>query len=737
MLLLARHPKNGGGHEDNEIMQKPAPVVNQARQKRFRFGSIVALTLVLVAINVNPSAQATVTTLGPFPIITKTFDIGKFTLVPPTSNSPGGWTYSSSDPNVATVTGSTVNIVSTGSSSITASQAASGVYPARSRSTVLRINPGPPTLGTFPSQSVSILQKTLVLTPPTSTSAGNWTFTSSDPAIASIIGNKVSVLDGGKVEITATQSNTKNWATASAKMILTVIALDPMIGTFGSITIMKDSVGSLTLIPPTSLSPAWWIFTSSNPAVATVVGTILTPLALGTTTITATQHHLGNYASASASMTVTILAALPSKGAFPDVTAILSSSTPTAVTLVAPTSNSPGVWTFTSSDPTIATINGAIATLLKAGVTTITAIQSASGSYGPSSPVSMTLTVVGTPTIGAWTSIEKVIKDADFVLAPPTSDSPGTWAFTSSEPTVIAVVGNIAKVIGAGQSTITATQAATSIWSQGTAHITIRVLGDIPTIGAFLPIAAGLGDAPIAINAPTSNSLGIWKYTSSDNKVAAVTGASLTIVGVGVATITATQNPAGKYSQSNTVQTTVTVKPKPVVGDFSNVKITFGTVAPALVIPASTSAVTWSYQSSNSAVVTITDSIIQMRGVGKAIITATQAGTADFAPITKTFIIEVIAPPVVKPTPKPTVKPTPKPTVKPTPKPTVKPTPKPTVKVGTFKRVITVVVTGATAKVTINGIPAKVGKNAVKAGKRSVVITINGEVVYAKILTIK
>ncbi|HEX7404916.1 MAG TPA: hypothetical protein VF307_03215 [Candidatus Nanopelagicaceae bacterium] len=711
-------------------MEKSVAPVNKTMRQRFRSGSILVLTLSLIALTATPSAQATVTTLGPFPIITQTFDVGKFTVVPPTSNSPGTWTFSSSDPTVATITGSTVNIISTGWSYITASQAASGLYPARSRATVLRINPGAPTLGSFSDQSISILQKTVTLTPPTSTSDGKWSFTSSNPAIASVNGNNVSVLDSGKVAITATQSNTKNWTTASTKMTLTIVALDPMLGTFGSITIMKDSVGSLTLIPPTSLSQAWWTFTSSNPAVATVVGNILTPHAIGTSTITATQAHVGDYASASTSMTVTVLAALPSQGSFRDVTVTLSSSN--ALSLVAPASNSPGVWTFISSNPMIATVNGAIATLLKPGIATITATQAAAGTYGPSSPVSMTLTVVGTPAVGAWTGFAKVFKDADFVLAPPISDSPGTWTFTSSDRNVVLVTGNVAKVVGAGQSTITARQAATPIWLQAIAHMTVRVLGDIPTIGAFSPINAGLGDAPITIKAPTSNSLGVWTYTSSDKKVATVSGASLTIVGVGVATITATQNPLGSFSKSNTVQTTVTVKPRPVVGNFSNLKITFGTVAPALVVPSSTSTATWSYKSSNSAVVTITDSIIQMRGVGKATITATQAGTVDFAHISKKFTIEVVAP-----TPKPTVKPTPKPTVKPTPQPTVKPVVAPTIRVGTFKRVITVVVTGAIAKVTINGAPAKVGKNKVPAGKWSVVITINGDVVYAKILTIK
>jgi hypothetical protein len=702
-------------------VQKSVIVLQGTANKRFRIGSILAIVLSLMAITATPAAQATITAFGLFPIITKTFDIGKFTVVPPTSNSPGAWSFTSSNPQVATIAASTVNIVSTGSTTITASQAASGAFPARSRSTVLRINPGPPTLGIFPAQSISILQKTLLLTPPTSTSDGKWSYTSSNPAIASVSGNNVSVLDGGKVEITATQSNTKNWTTASTKMTLTIIGLDPKIGTFGSITIMKDSVGSVTLLSPSSLSTAWWTFTSSNPAVAIVVGTVLTPVSIGTTTITATQAHVGNYASATATMTVTVLAALPSQGAFPDVTATLSPALPNTLTLVPPTSNTSGAWTFTSSDPTVATINIAVATLLKPGVSTITAIQSAAGSYGPSSPVSMTLTVVGAPTLGTWSNIEKVIKDADFALTAPTSNSPGAWTFMSSNPNVVSVVGNTVKIIGAGKATITATQAATPIWSQAIAQLTFRVFGDIPTIGTFVPIVAGLGDVPIVIVAPTSNSLGFWTYISSDNNVAAVNGTTLIIVGLGVATITATQNPAGTYSQSNTVQTTLTVKPKPVVGDFSNLKMTLGTIAPKLVIPASTSTSAWSFVTSNSEVVTISDSIIQMRGVGTAKITATQAGTADFASIAKIFTIEVVAPPIVKPTPKPTVK----------------PAVKTTMKVSVIKRMIIVEVKGAKATVTINGNPAKVGKNTVGAGQRSVVIIINGKVVYAKILIIK
>ncbi|MCX6429587.1 MAG: hypothetical protein NTX12_01175, partial [Actinobacteria bacterium] len=139
--------------------------------------------------------------------------------------------------------------------------------------------------------------------------------------------------------------------------------------------------------------------------------------------------------------------------------------------------------------------------------------------------------------------------------------------------------------------------------------------GAIPTLGAFSPMTATVGDAPLTIKFPTSDSTGTWTFTSSDPKVATINGSTLTIVGAGTSTISATQSPSGIYSQSNTAQSTLTVKAKatptptasptptptpsptvtpkpspsptstsPSVGEFANLKIVFGTVAPAIVL---------------------------------------------------------------------------------------------------------------------------------------------------------
>jgi hypothetical protein len=80
-------------------------------------------------------------TVGDFPPITKTEGDAPFTLKAPTSISPAGFTYSSSDPKVATISGSTVTIVLAGTTTITASQAPTGSYGSSSTTAVLTVNP--------------------------------------------------------------------------------------------------------------------------------------------------------------------------------------------------------------------------------------------------------------------------------------------------------------------------------------------------------------------------------------------------------------------------------------------------------------------------------------------------------------------------------------------------------------------------------------------------------------------
>lgn len=529
------------------------------RKRKYYLGSVFALLLSLTT-SLAP-AQATFTILGPFPIINTTYGVGTVALTPPTSNSPAPWVFTSSNLKVANIAGRIITVVGAGTSTITASQAATGVYTARSRSTQIRVSQGTPVLGVFAPQSISITQRSFTIAPPSSNSDGLWNFTSGNPAIASVAGTRVTFHSPGTTFIYANQASTANWKSAIAQMRLNVLAITPVIGAFENVTITKGGIANFTLLAPTSNSTAWWTFTSSNPEVATVVSNIgscvVTPLSFGTTVITAKQGAVGDFGETTARMTLTVEGPKPTIGAFANITSDISSS---SLVLQPPSSTSTGIWSFVSSDPSVASISASKATLLKPGTTTITATQAATSAFDSPSPVSMVLSVVGTPVLGAWSDVEKVVNDPDFTITPPTSTSDGAWTYSSSDPSVITVTGGIFKVIGAGKAIITGTQVATNIWNSATASFSVQVFGHIPTIGPFNPIVATAGEKPIAILAPTSNSQGKWNFFSSDPKVATIDGSSLVIVGLGTATITATQSPAGTYSRSNTVQTTVTVR---------------------------------------------------------------------------------------------------------------------------------------------------------------------------------
>ncbi len=80
-------------------------------------------------------------TLGAFPDIAKTMGDVTFPITAPSSDSPGGFTYTSSNTAVATIAANNVTILSVGTSTITATQAASGKWGSGSVSAVLTVKP--------------------------------------------------------------------------------------------------------------------------------------------------------------------------------------------------------------------------------------------------------------------------------------------------------------------------------------------------------------------------------------------------------------------------------------------------------------------------------------------------------------------------------------------------------------------------------------------------------------------
>lgn len=104
------------------------------KNKRLFSFVIACVVLVLAACGGGSGVK-----LGAFPAITKTEGDAPFALTAPASASPAAFTYSSSDPAVATVSGSTVTVLLAGTTTITAGQPSLGSYNPTSTSMVLTV----------------------------------------------------------------------------------------------------------------------------------------------------------------------------------------------------------------------------------------------------------------------------------------------------------------------------------------------------------------------------------------------------------------------------------------------------------------------------------------------------------------------------------------------------------------------------------------------------------------------
>jgi hypothetical protein len=197
-----------------------------------------------------------------------------------------------------------------------------------------------------------------------------------------------------------------------------------------------------------------------------------------------------------------------------------------------------GVWS--SSNPSIATINqSGVVTAVSEGNTQITYTVTSNGCTGNSS---------------TWFSVIKYDQTISFTLASPvevgvspitltgTATSGLPVSYVSSDPSVASVSGNTLTILSAGYISITASQAGNSTYYPAANVVQyLMVTQKTPqTITFTLSSPQTINTLQIFLNGYASSNLPV-SYTSSNPSVATVTGNTLTLVGLGYTTITASQ----------------------------------------------------------------------------------------------------------------------------------------------------------------------------------------------------
>lgn len=140
---------------------------------------------------------------------------------------------------------------------------------------------------------------------PTSNSAGAFSYVSSNTGVATVTGNTVTLVAAGSTTITAIQAADGNYTSGVQTATLTVNTIAPTIGIFSNAVKQMGDI-PFTITAPTSNSAGAFTFSSGNTGVATIVGSTVTLVSNGTSTITATQAANGNYTSGIQTMTLTV-----------------------------------------------------------------------------------------------------------------------------------------------------------------------------------------------------------------------------------------------------------------------------------------------------------------------------------------------------------------------------------------------------------------------------------------------
>lgn len=535
-------------------------------------------------------------------------------------------TYTSSNPSVATITGNLVHPVSAGTAFITASQEGNENYNAAAQvSQLLTVNKGSQTI-TFNALPEVTYGDPDIDPAATSSSSLPVTYLSSDPSVAVISGNVIHITGAGTTVISATQEGNEDFDAAPVvQQQLTVRKADQMI-TFNAIPdhVYGDDAVILTATASSGLSV---VYSSSNPLVATVTDNILYITGAGNAVITASQPGNNNYNAAPQAAQGLVVLKASQVISFPT----LPQATYGGADLIpAATSTSGLPVTYSSSNASVAVISGETIVITGAGTALITASQAGNDNYESAVDEQQTLIVAKAGQTIIFGALSPVAFGAPDFSPAAVSTSGLTISYSSSNPEVAVITGNMIHVTGAGSTVITATQPGNVNYNAADeVQQTLDVIKADQTITFNALPEYVFGDSPFNPGAVSSSGLNVI-YSSSNPSVAIIDGNLIQITGAGTVVITAMQPGNTNYNEAVSQTQTLVVRKAPQT-------ITFGQPEPHTYgdqdfNPGATasSGLDVVYLSSNNSIVTVSGSFLQITGAGTVEITAIQEGDENY-----------------------------------------------------------------------------------------------------------
>jgi hypothetical protein len=228
----------------------------------------------------------------------------------------------------------------------------------------------------------------------TSTSALTVEFTTATPLVCSVSGTMLTVNAAGTCTINANQPGNDNYQ-AATQVVQSFTITPPTAQSITFATPTGMTLGGATqTVAPTATSSLTVTLASTTTGICTVTGFVITAVASGTCSITASQSGNANYAAATDVVrTFTISLAAQS----------ITFDTPQGMTvggvqLIATTATSSLTVTLTSTTTGICTVSGSAITAVASGTCSITASQSGNATYAAAPDVVRTFTIAASST---------------------------------------------------------------------------------------------------------------------------------------------------------------------------------------------------------------------------------------------------------------------------------------------------------------------------------------------------
>ena len=553
-----------------------------------------------------------------FPAIGKVMGAAPFNLTTPTSNSPGTFTYTSSNLAVAMISGSTVTLMGAGTSTITATQAASGFFTEGSIQATLTVTgsnvplsgpTAPPVRNAWDAFSVFSDQASYTVVPGTRNYNPGWGQAGTGTVIDLGSGDNVwrasnlnyqGIVFGSNVDVSA----------------MTHFHVD--VWTIDETSLQFFQISNTTGERSVALTPlnqgSWNSYDIPLTAWTNQSGFTVTALKefkiVGSGGKTVYLDNMYFYRPATTQP--------PTLGAFTVPAKVVGDAN---FNLTAPTSNSSGAFSYTSSNTAVAMISGSTVTIMGAGTSTITATQAADGPYGTAFTTA-TLTV--TPAAAANPPVRNTWDVVSYYSHAYTNASPPNWDGGSD----ISIAGNTTRFLNE-YTLATLNFASVNVSAMTTLHIDIFSVNQNPT---WIRVNGVQFVATTPVNG----------WTSLDIPLSSFTGLNLAAVtNVQIFNPTGAEVPRKNAYVDNVYFYRAATLPPPTVGTFTVPTKVLGDAPFSLTPPTSNNTSSFTYMVANSSIATISGNTVTVIGGGTTTITASQVGDGTFGPssTTATFIV--------------------------------------------------------------------------------------------------